>query len=268
MYIRICILCICTYICICILYIYTYTFFLVPVVVLRAVWWLVQGLLMFWITFHVKFPPLVLDLFLASHLWMRHDMCAGLHGYVATCCGTTLQHTATLCKTLQHFNRKNERERDYMTTWTLEKKGKQKLESPQKKGNVVSWCVVFKCWSRSHDSGVSCYFKAVMALSADISTNDLWFPPKRHHISAKEACIPSRKSPLVLAKSKSVGSFRSLHLYRYLSMHLGVYLCIIESVYLCIYVSMYLYMDVSIYIYIYIYSTHRLATQQPMPFCS
>jgi len=70
MYIHACILYICTYICICIVYMYTYTFFLVPVVVLLAVWWLVQGLLMFWITFHVKFPPLVLDLFLAFKLIM------------------------------------------------------------------------------------------------------------------------------------------------------------------------------------------------------
>jgi len=52
-----------------IIYIYIY-FFLVPVVVLRAVWWLVQGLLMLLITFHVKFPPLVLDLFLAFKLIM------------------------------------------------------------------------------------------------------------------------------------------------------------------------------------------------------
>jgi len=52
-----------------IIYIYIY-FFLVPVIVLRAVWWLVQGLLMFRITFHVKFPPLVLDLFLAFKLIM------------------------------------------------------------------------------------------------------------------------------------------------------------------------------------------------------
>jgi len=50
-----------------IIYIYVY-FFLVPVVVLRAVWWLVQGSLMFWITFQVKFPPLVLDLFEAFKL--------------------------------------------------------------------------------------------------------------------------------------------------------------------------------------------------------
>jgi len=52
-----------------IIYIYIY-FFLIPVVVLLAVWWLVQGLLMFWITFHLKFPPLVLDLFLAFKLIM------------------------------------------------------------------------------------------------------------------------------------------------------------------------------------------------------
>ena len=52
-----------------IIYIYIY-FFLVPVVVLRAVWWLVQGLLMFWITFHFKFPPFVLDLSLAFKLIM------------------------------------------------------------------------------------------------------------------------------------------------------------------------------------------------------
>jgi len=190
-----------------------------------------------------------------SHLWMRHDMCAGLHGSVAICCGTTLQHTATLCKTLQHFNRKNERERDYMTTWPLEKKGKQKVESQQKKGNVVSCCVVFKCWSWSHDSGVSCYCKAVTVLSADISTNDLWFPQKSRHISATEPCITSRKSPLVLAKTKSVGSFRSLHLHKYLSMYLGVYLSINVSVYLCIYVSMYLCIYVSMYgcIYIFMY---------------
>jgi len=70
MYIHICILYIYTYIFICILYIYTYTFFLVPVVVLRAVWWLVQRLLMFWITFRVEFPPLVLGLFLAFKLIM------------------------------------------------------------------------------------------------------------------------------------------------------------------------------------------------------
>jgi len=47
--------------------IYIY-FFLVPVVMLRAVWWLMQGLLVFWITFHVKFPPLVLGPFLAFKL--------------------------------------------------------------------------------------------------------------------------------------------------------------------------------------------------------
>ena len=35
-----------------------------------SVWWLVQGLLMFWIPFRVKFPPLVLDLFLAFKLIM------------------------------------------------------------------------------------------------------------------------------------------------------------------------------------------------------
>jgi len=51
-------------------YIYIHVIFLVPVVVLQAAWWLVQGLLMFWITFHVKFPPLVLDLFLAFKLIM------------------------------------------------------------------------------------------------------------------------------------------------------------------------------------------------------
>ena len=52
-----------------IIYIYIY-FFLVPVVVLQAVLWLVQGSLMFWISFHVKFPPLVLDLFLVFKLIM------------------------------------------------------------------------------------------------------------------------------------------------------------------------------------------------------
>jgi len=52
-----------------IIYIYIY-FFLVPVVVLWAVWWLVQGSLMFWVTFHVKFPPPVLDLFWAFKLIM------------------------------------------------------------------------------------------------------------------------------------------------------------------------------------------------------
>ena len=52
-----------------IIYIYL-SFFVVSVVVLRAVWWFVQGSLMFWITFHVKFPPLVLDLFLACKLIM------------------------------------------------------------------------------------------------------------------------------------------------------------------------------------------------------
>ena len=70
MYIYICILYIrYIYMYMYIIYIYIY-FFLVPVVVLRAVWWLVQGLVMFWITFHVKFPPLVLDLFLAFKLMM------------------------------------------------------------------------------------------------------------------------------------------------------------------------------------------------------
>jgi len=63
------IICMYIYVYMYIIYIYIY-FFLVPVVVLRAVWWLVQGLVMFWITFHVKFPPLVLDLFLAFKLMM------------------------------------------------------------------------------------------------------------------------------------------------------------------------------------------------------
>jgi len=49
-------------------YIYIHALFLVTVVVLRAVWWLMQGLLMFWIIFHVKLPPLLLDLFLAFKL--------------------------------------------------------------------------------------------------------------------------------------------------------------------------------------------------------
>jgi len=51
-------------------YIYIHILFFVPVVVLLAVSWLVQGLLMFWINFQFKFLPLVLDLFLAFKLIM------------------------------------------------------------------------------------------------------------------------------------------------------------------------------------------------------
>jgi len=80
--------CICVYMCIHInvysyiyiiyMYIYMYmyiiyiciNFFWVSLILLRAVWWFEQGSLMFWITCHVKFPPLVLDLISAFKLIM------------------------------------------------------------------------------------------------------------------------------------------------------------------------------------------------------